>query len=128
MRHKLWIVGLSALVFSLAAWGVARPALLYAQNPVVAVRLSEFQIEMPTTLPAGLTTFSVTNAGQMEHNFEIKSEQEEEDPVEQPLPPNLQPGETRTIQVELQPGIYYAECPLSDHAERGMKLQVTVTP
>jgi hypothetical protein len=86
MRSKLWIIGLSALVFSLAAWGVARPALLGAQVPPVAVRLTEFQIEMPTTLPAGLTTFSVTNAGQMEHNFEIKSVLEEEDPVEEPLP------------------------------------------
>jgi uncharacterized cupredoxin-like copper-binding protein len=128
MRQNLWVIGLSALVFSLTAWEVARPALLGAQSAVVAVRLTEFQIEMPTTLPAGLTTFSVTNAGQMEHNFEIEPALEEEDPVEEPLPPNLQPGETRTIQVELTPGIYEVECPLSDHAELGMELQVTVTP
>ncbi len=128
MRRILWAVALSTLAGGLAAVGVVRAALPDVQDIPVAVHLTEFQLVMPTALPAGLTTFSVTNAGQMEHNFEIKSEQEEEDPVEQPLPPNLLPGETRTIQVELQPGIYYAECPLSDHSERGMKLQVTVTP
>jgi uncharacterized cupredoxin-like copper-binding protein len=102
--------------------------LLGAQVAPVAVRLTEFQIEMPASLPAGLTTFSVTNAGQMEHNFEIKSVLEEEAPGEQPLLPNLQPGETRLIQVELAPGTYMAECPLSNHSDLGMKLQVTVTP
>jgi uncharacterized cupredoxin-like copper-binding protein len=93
----------------------------------VAVQLTEFQLQMPTSLPAGPTTLSITNAGQLQHNFEIKSILEEEDPVEQPLPPNLQPGETRLVAVDLTPGTYMAECPLADHAERGEKLQVTVT-
>jgi len=98
--------------------GVAQPVLLGAQVAPVAVRLTEFQIEMPTCLPAGLTTFSVTNAGQMEHNFEIKSVLEEEAPGEQPLPPNLQPGETRTIQVELTLGAVPVRCAVWPAASR----------
>lgn len=128
MRRILWVVGLSVLVFGLVVWEGVQVTRSHAQTAPVAVQLTEYQITMPTTLPAGLTTFSVTNAGQMEHNFEIKSELEEENPVEEPLPPNLLPGETRLIEVELTPGIYMAECPLSDHAELGMKLQVTVIP
>jgi uncharacterized cupredoxin-like copper-binding protein len=127
MRRILWAAGLSALAFGLAGGG-AGAAVRVAEQAPVTVRLAEFQLELPPSLPAGQTTFSVTNAGQLQHNFEIKSVLEEEDPVEQPLPPNLQPGEVRTIQVELTPGTYMAECPLLDHAERGMKRQVAVTP
>src|SRR3712207_4108727 len=128
MQRILWVVGFSALVFGLAVWEGIQAPRSHAQTTPVAVQLTEYQIAMPTTLPAGLTTFSVTNAGQMEHNFEIKSVLEEDNPVEEPLPPNLVPGETRLIQVELTPGIYDVECPLSDHSDLGMKVQVTVTP
>jgi hypothetical protein len=50
MRRILWVVGLSALVFGLAAYGVARAAVPGAQSAPVAVRLTEFQLEMPTSL------------------------------------------------------------------------------
>src|SRR3712207_9376150 len=99
MRRLLWVVGFSVLGFWLTAWEGVQVTRSHAQTTPVAVQLTEYQIAMPITLPAGLTTFSVTNAGQMEHNFEIKSVLEEEDPVEQPLPPNILPGETRLIEV-----------------------------
>src|SRR5207237_7043092 len=38
----------------------------------IEVKLSEYKIDMPKTVPAGSTTFEVTNIGQELHNFEIE--------------------------------------------------------
>ena len=88
----------------------------------VEVSLTEFAIEMPAELPAGPTTFVVTNAGEVEHNFEVEGEG-----VEESFGENLPPGETRELEVELEPGTYEVYCPVADHDEAGMRLELTVT-
>lgn len=89
--------------------------------PVVEVRLTEFTIEMPTTVPPGPVTFSVTNAGTMEHNFEVEGKS-----IEKKFDTNLKPGETKSLQVELPAGTYTIYCPLDDHQKRGMQLELKV--
>ena len=58
-----------------------------AMGENVAVSLTEFAIDMPTELPAGPTTFEITNDGTIEHNFEVEGQG-----IEEELPENLTPG------------------------------------
>lgn len=92
------------------------------QRNTVNVTLADFRIEMPESLPAGPTTFNITNSGSAEHNFEIEGEG-----IERELPQNLGAGQSGTLEVDLQPGTYRVYCPVGNHAGRGMEMQVTVT-
>jgi len=106
-------------------------ALLYSlMNPVIAgerviavveVKLTEFTIEMPRAVSPGQVTFSVTNAGTKEHNFEVEGEG-----IEKTFETNLKPGETRNLQVDLPAGTYTVYCSVDDHREHGMQLEIRV--
>lgn len=87
----------------------------------VTVSLSEFKIDMPATLPAGPTTFQVTNHGTITHSFEIEGQG-----IEKRLPHTLNPGESATLTVDLKPGKYEAYCPVDGHKGMGMDRTVTV--
>ena len=50
-----------------------------AMGETVAVSLMEFAIDMPSELPAGPTTFEITNDGTIEHNFEVEGQGIEEE-------------------------------------------------
>jgi plastocyanin len=86
------------------------------------VGLTEYEIEMPTSLSAGSQTFTVTNNGTTEHNFEVEGQG-----IEQAFETNLSPGETQTMQLDLAPGTYVVYCPVGNHQDQGMELQLTVT-
>ena len=88
----------------------------------VEVTLTDFRIDMPATLPAGPTTFQITNAGKSEHNFEVEGQG-----IETELAQNLQPGESGTLEVDLRPGTYHVYCPVANHEERGMEMELMVT-
>jgi uncharacterized cupredoxin-like copper-binding protein len=88
----------------------------------VPVSLAEFLITMPATLPAGPVTFSVTNDGTITHSFEIESADLEEE-LETPL----EPGQSGMLTVDLAPGTYEVYCPIGNHADQGMMLEVTVS-
>jgi uncharacterized cupredoxin-like copper-binding protein len=77
---------------------------------------------MPATVPAGSIVFDIVNAGTMEHGFEIEGAG-----VEEVLEPTLQPGETGTLEVNLEPGTYTVYCPVDDHRASGMEIELTVT-
>ena len=105
---------------------VASPAASPMASPVgegatVQVSLSDFAIDMPAELAAGPTVFTITNDGEVPHNFEIEGQG-----IEVELEENLQPGETGTLEVDLQPGTYEVYCPVGNHADRGMRLELTV--
>jgi glucose/arabinose dehydrogenase/uncharacterized cupredoxin-like copper-binding protein len=91
------------------------------EGNTVQVSLVDGVIEMPATLPAGLTTFEVTNNGMMEHNFEIEGGD-----IREELDENLQPGESNTLTVDLPAGEYEVYCPVGDHAAQGMQLTLIV--
>jgi len=88
---------------------------------MVPVELVSFAINMPVSISAGPTTFEVTNTSDMEHNFEVEGQG-----IEQVFDTNLQPGETRTMTIDLPPGTYEVYCPVSNHADMGMQLTLTV--
>lgn len=88
----------------------------------VEVILTEFEIQMPTELPAGPTVFLISNTGDAPHNFEIEGQG-----IEKELESNLEGGEEGRLEVTLEPGTYTIYCPVGNHAEQGMELELTVT-
>jgi hypothetical protein len=92
----------------------------------IAVALTEWKIEMPTSLPAGPTTFKITNDGKDAHNLKIRG-----DGVDKSLSKNLKPGESGELQVNLRPGTYKVYCPVgvgpTSHDSKGMAFQLVVT-
>jgi uncharacterized cupredoxin-like copper-binding protein len=93
-----------------------------AQTTTTEVVLTEYQIEMPTSLSVGSQAFSVTNNGTVEHNFEVEGQG-----IEERFETNLSPGESQTLQLDLEPGTYEVYCPLDNHRDQGMEIQLTVT-
>jgi len=91
------------------------------QGNKVNVTLEETQIAMPSAIPAGPTTFVITNKGKERHGFEIEGRK-----LDRELKKTLQPGETVLLSVDLPPGKYEVECPVGDHDDKGMKRQLTV--
>lgn len=87
----------------------------------VEVTLSEWKIEMPDTLPPGMTTFAITNSGTEVHSIEIEGQGIEAAPENY-----LEPGTTRMLRVDLKPGTYEVYCPIGNHAEKGMEMTLTV--
>jgi uncharacterized cupredoxin-like copper-binding protein len=87
----------------------------------VDVRLSEFKVDMPTTLHAGTVMFRVTNAGTIAHSFEIDGQG-----ISKRVEGTLSPGQSATLQVDLKPGSYEAFCPVDGHRDQGMRATVTV--
>ncbi len=87
----------------------------------VDVSLSEFTIEVPDSLSSGPVTFNVTNDGTITHNFEVEGQGLEEE-----LAQDLEPGQSGTLTVDLAPGTYEIYCPIGDHANQGMRVEVTV--
>ena len=85
------------------------------------VTLSEYRIDMSQTLRPGNVELDVTNHGTMDHNFEIRGAG-----VKKTFTPNLKPGETRVLQLHLNPGIYDVYCPLDQHEKKGMRSKVEV--
>jgi uncharacterized cupredoxin-like copper-binding protein len=78
---------------------------------------------MPTTIPAGPTTFNITNNGTVAHNFEIEG-----NGIEESLAANLAPGESGVLELVLDPGTYVVYCPVGEgsHRQQGMELELTV--
>jgi uncharacterized cupredoxin-like copper-binding protein len=105
-----------------AAGGGAEETPAAGAGEAVAVSLTEFAIDMPTELPAGSTTFSVSNDGEFPHNLEIEGQG-----IEAVLPANLEAGQSGELTVDLVPGTYEAYCPVGNHRDRGMLLELTVT-
>jgi plastocyanin len=89
--------------------------------PAVNVQLTEYAIEMPDTLTAGMHTFTVTNAGTMKHNFAIEGPG-----VMQKLAGDLMRGDSAPMPVMLQKGTYTVYCPVDGHRGRGMSRTITV--
>jgi len=89
----------------------------------VEVKLTEFAIKMPSTVPPGLVAFNVTNAGTIEHNFVVVGEG-----IEKQFDIDLKPGETRSLPIDLPTGTYSVYSPVNDHKARNMQRELRVAP
>lgn len=93
------------------------------QGDTVLVYMDEYFIDMPATVPAGSLSFRIRNAGFEEHNFEILRN----DTLLWSFDNPLNPAQTRTLDVTLEPGEYDVLCTVSGHEGRGMQEVLTVT-
>jgi hypothetical protein len=90
----------------LAACGNKEPEVAPAAQQV-QVSVSDRSIEMPPSVSAGKTLFTVTNTGKDEHSFGITG------PAgDKVLEKALQPGESGTLELQLDDGTYRVYCPL----------------
>lgn len=89
----------------------------------VKVTATEMQFDPSSvTVPAGETTFQVTNGGTIEHEFEIFKGDTVVDEVE-----GLVPGVMLPLTVNLEAGDYTYVCKIAGHEEAGMNGTLTVT-
>jgi len=107
----------------------------------VPAQLTEMAIALPSTsVPAGVVTFDITNAGTVEHEFVIIAT---DLPVDQlpvkdgvvdesqvqvlqragPIPP----GAATSLAVDLAPGRYVVICNIPGHYLAGMRTELTVS-
>ncbi|HEX4962187.1 MAG TPA: hypothetical protein VF173_15230 [Thermoanaerobaculia bacterium] len=84
----------------------------------VQVRITDQGIEMPPSLPSGVTTFKVTNAGTTQHSFGITGPS-----GDQKLEAALKPGESGALDIVLDAGTYRVYSP-----DETMQVALNVRP
>jgi uncharacterized cupredoxin-like copper-binding protein len=120
--------GTSGTMTSSGTYGTTTPA-----QQQVQVTLNEYRIDMPETLPTGHVVFHVTNYGSIQHSFGIRSASTSStygtagQNYDKSLTANLDPGQSATLEADLQAGSYTAYCPVGDHVSaHGMTKVITV--
>jgi plastocyanin len=87
----------------------------------ISVSETEFALDPPDgNAAAGPVTIEVTNDGQTVHNLEVEGNGIAE------ITSDLQPGDSDTLELELDPGTYRWYCAIGDHAAQGMDGELTV--
>ena len=119
LAGALPILAIGALA---VADGRANPAVTIdgASVAEVEVLITEYAIELPDSITSGETTFIVKNGGSEEHSFAVKGGE-----LESALPETLAAGESGTLMVNLDPGVYEAFDPITDEIE---PVQIVVIP
>ena len=90
---------------------------------VVKVSLSEWKVEVaPSKIPPGLVAFEVTNTGKIPHALEVEGRGMEKST------PQIQPGTTATLKLNLRSGSYETYCPVGkgSHKMLGMMSHLMV--
>jgi plastocyanin len=111
----------AALVLSQAAAQAAEAPPAAKASNAVDVKLTEYAIDMPHTLPPGPTTFKLHNEGKKVHRFKIEGPG-----IDGAMSDEVSPRQTGSLDLTLQPGEYKVTCPIGSHSMKGMSLTVTV--
>lgn len=85
----------------------------------VNVTINDSGVQLPKSLKPGKTAFIVKNTGKEKHNFEIEGQH-----LDKSFWLAIAPNATKTMQVDLKPGSYEADCKL--HEGKEPKVQLTV--
>ena len=94
-----------------------------AEAETVQVTEGEMFIELSEdSYAAGTYTFEVVNEGDMPHDFVVERDGEDVAATEV-----LQPGESATLEVDLEAGDYVFYCSVGAHRAAGMETPVTVS-
>ncbi|MGP4019035.1 hypothetical protein [Saccharopolyspora sp. 5N708] len=121
------VIGVLALLIAvcagsaLASTAPVRPVPGGTATIPVAVRMTEFRLEMPTHLAPGPYAFNAVNAGSVVHALAIEGPG-----VANQSTAVVQSGQSAVLTVTLAPGSYRFYCPVGRHAEEGMELTVLV--
>ena len=88
------------------------------------IDLDEYNVLMDAVVPAGPVTVILANRGFEEHNLLFVVV--ESDSTVWETEPRLNPGERRTVDLDLEAGEYRAVCNFSGHEGRGMLVNFVV--
>jgi uncharacterized cupredoxin-like copper-binding protein len=92
---------------------------------VIDVVLEDHEIDMDSSAQAGDITFEATNDGSVPHGIVVQEGTDGEGEFLQSL--TLDPGESGTMEINLEAGDYTIFCPMGEHRdEHGMELEFTV--
>ena len=118
MRQSKIGIRLTALALvAIVAAVLGGSALAARDGASVSVKMSEFKFVLSTkTAHAGSVTFTVTNKGQLPHDFKIAGKKTA----------LVKPGKTAKLTVTLKAGKYPYMCTVAGHAAAGMKGTFTV--
>jgi len=108
----------STVTFLVAFAMIPPPRAAAAPATTVKVSLSEWKVQLtPGRVPPGAVTFAISNTGSIPHAFEVEGRGLEKEI------PQLKPGETTTLRVDLRAGRYEVYCPIGkgSHEMLGMK-------
>jgi hypothetical protein len=117
---------LSLLSVGVAMLSLRSPAVHADPGPkgsVVKVNLSEWKVQAtPSKVPPGPVEFDVTNGGSIPHAFEVEGRGMEKST------PQIQPGSTATLKLDLRAGSYEIYCPVGkgSHKMLGMMSHMAV--
>jgi plastocyanin len=95
------------------------------ETRTINVTLDEWSVALDAdTVDAGTVVFAIVNNGQYAHVLEVERGDDEWETD------RLGPGESTTLEVTLEPGIYEVYCPIDDehgsHAGIGMRTTLVV--
>jgi Cupredoxin-like domain len=89
------------------------PANAKSTSKTVKVSLSEWKVELaPAQVPSGAVSFEVTNAGTIPHAFEVEGHGLEQST------PQIKPGATATLKLNLAAGRYETYCPVGKDSHK----------
>jgi hypothetical protein len=116
-RAAILVVGL--------AFAGAMPAQAAAPLARVQVVAEEFNYRLSRVrIPAGPARIELANFGEDEHDLRLRRI----GGTRVYRLPSTLPGERRTLNARLVPGLYRLKCTLADHAARGMRAELRVVP
>jgi hypothetical protein len=98
------------------------PSSQLASNQVT-VQMTDYRLALSQqNLTPGTYTFVAVNAGQTVHAIEVDGP----GVSDQRTPGDVQPGQSASLAVTLQPGSYELYCPVDGHKAKGMDTHFTV--
>ena len=113
----------SADTSSPASSAPASSAAAEGESETVSVTEGEMFIELSEDrFTPGTYTIEVSNTGNMPHDLVL-----ERDGADVTATEVLQPGQSATLEVTLEPGDYVFYCSIGNHRAMGMAIDVTVT-
>jgi plastocyanin len=130
MRTLLTALALAPLALGLTACGGdddssgGGPPKTFQKGQTVAVKGSEYKFDPGTVTVeggGGGVAISLENTGSLAHNLRLLKGGDDVGGT-----PTFTGGETKSANVDLQPGEYEMICTVGDHADLGMKGTLTV--
>jgi plastocyanin len=137
--RKSWLAALAVGVVVLAATGCSSSSKASTSSPntsssptsagtvapgsgtKVTVGETEYKLALSTdSFTAGPYTFTAVNNGKIVHALEIDG------PGVHAVTGDIEPGQSASVSVELQPGKYDVFCPIPGHKALGMNAEITV--
>ncbi len=133
--RKRWLAGLAVGVVALVASGCGSSSskadtsssttsggtVAPGSGSKVTVGETEYKLALSAdSFTAGSYTFTAVNNGKIVHALEIDG------PGVHAVTADIEPGQSASVSVQLQPGKYDVFCPIPGHKALGMNAEITV--